>query len=213
MTQSATCLRPGGLELTDRLLAAACLPAGAAVLDVGCGAGATVAHLADRHGLRATGVDASCERVERAASTRPDLVFVGGRAEALPFPAATFTAVLCECVLSTLDDAGAALREMVRVLRPGGLVLLSDVYVAEGDEASPPGRRAALGRRGTVEGLLTAAGLSPELWEDHAEALGSYLWGLADRERAMEVPLPPRPRRVPTPGRRLSYCICTARRR
>ena len=50
----ATCLRPGGLELTDRIVALARLPRGARVLDVGCGSGATVAHLADRHGLRHT---------------------------------------------------------------------------------------------------------------------------------------------------------------
>ncbi len=61
----ATCYRPGGMKLTDRTLAAATLPPGAAVLDVGCGAGATAAHLVDKHGLRLTGLDAADDRVRQ----------------------------------------------------------------------------------------------------------------------------------------------------
>lgn len=201
------CERPGGLELTGRMLAAAGLPAGAAVLDVGCGAGASVAHLADEHGLRATGLDASSERVRRARGARPDLEFVTGRAEALPFEDAVFDAVLCECVLSTVDDAGVVVAEMARLLRPGGKLLLSDLYLLDGSTAPPGAVYPDLGRREAVEALLGGAGLAVVLWEDRTGALGRYLWDTAGSGA-------PPPRHRPAgagSGRRLGYFTCVAR--
>ena len=208
MTGTLTCLHPGGLDLTDRLLAAAGLQSGAAVLDVGCGAGATTAHLADDHGLTVTGLDASRERIEQTTAARPDLDFVAGRAEALPFEDASFDAVLCECVLSTLDDPAAALAEMARVLRPEGAALLSDVYVRSGIEAARDGAVTALGRRETVERLLDAAGLRLSMWSDESGALGRYLW---DRAGSRSAPTAPSPeRRAADGGRRLGYFACVA---
>jgi SAM-dependent methyltransferase len=231
VTGAATCLHPGGLELTDRLVAAAGLRAGAAVLDIGCGAGAAVAHLTDAHGLRATGLDASRERAEQAAEARPDLDFVAGRAEALPFPPRSFDAVLCECVLSTLGDAGRALAEMARVLRPDGAALVSDVYTRAGDErprdAGPresgprdAGPRDAgtssLGSPATVAALFDGAGLRVVLWADEPSALGRYLWDHAGARDAGPARLsaagPARPRPITPPrGRRLGYFSCVAR--
>jgi len=124
----ATCLRPGGLELTERIVGLARLPRGARVLDVGCGRGATVAHLTDRLKLRPVGIDASPAQIARARAARPDLDFAAGRAEDLPFAGGAFDAVLAECLLSTLPDARAALREMVRVLSDGGCVVVTDLY-------------------------------------------------------------------------------------
>ncbi len=207
MTRAA-CRRPGGLELTDRLLAAARLTAGVAVLDVGCGAGATVAHLVDGHGLRAVGVDVSATQIEEASAARPDLDFIAGRAEQLPFPDASFDGVACECVLSTLSDPGAALSEMARVLTPGGVALLSDVYVRAGDD-SHTGAIPALGSRDAVERLLAAAGLRVVLWSDESGALARYLW---DRASARDTGRAPPPEsRTPARGRRLGYFMCVAR--
>ncbi len=135
--RGAGCLRPGGLELTDRVVDLARLPRRARVLDVGCGSGATVAHLADRGGLTPVGVDASPAQLARARAARPDLDFVAGRAQDLPFAPGSFDAVLAECVLSTLPDASAALSEMVRVLARGGCVVVTDLY-DRGDADRPP---------------------------------------------------------------------------
>jgi arsenite methyltransferase len=52
-------IRPGGLALTERAMALCALPAGARVLDVGCGAGATVEYLIARRRLTAAGADPS----------------------------------------------------------------------------------------------------------------------------------------------------------
>lgn len=207
---SVACLRPGGVELTDRLLAAAALPRGAGVLDVGCGAGATVAHLVDDCGLRATGLDASSDQVRQGREARPDLDFVVGRAEALPFADESYDGVLCECVLSTVDDVAAALCEFGRVLRPGGVVMLSDLYLRAGGEATPDGGTPCLGSRVTVEGLLAAAGLDVGVWEDQTGALGRYVWDLA----GSVAPLPSVPGRLRArvaSGRRFGYFLCVAR--
>jgi arsenite methyltransferase len=209
VTGAATCLHPGGLELTSRLVAAAGLRAGAAVLDVGCGAGATVTHLADDHGLRVTGLDASRERIEQAAEARPDLDFVAGRAEALPFADASFDAVVCECVLSTLDDPSHALAEVARILRPGGATLVSDVYTCPGTGAPPRAGTPSLGPRETVTALFAGAGLRVTLWNDEPAALGRYLWDHAGAPIGGRSPAPKRRAGAPD-GPRLGYFSCVA---
>ena len=170
---SAACLHPGGLELTDRQVAAAGLAAGAAALDVGCGEGATVAHLVDAHGLRATGLDASAGRF--AGLAWPGRTWSSSPAgpRRCPFADASFEAVVCECVLSTLPDPSVALAEMARVLRPGGAALVSDLYVRLGSPCqTAEGRHPALGQRERVDDLLEAAALDVSLWSDES-ALGA----------------------------------------
>jgi SAM-dependent methyltransferase len=188
-------------------LAEVALPAGADVLDVGCGVGATVALLSDEHGLHSIGLDVSAERVREAAEARPDLRFIVGQAEALPFPSAAFDAVICECVLSTLPVPGLALGEMARVLRPDGVAFISDVYVRTGDEVGSR-RVPVLPRRETFEGLLGTAGLRATLWRDESVALGRYLWDSAEVGSSRT----PAPAGRSTPaGCRLGYFVCAAR--
>ncbi|MCA1711071.1 MAG: class I SAM-dependent methyltransferase [Actinobacteria bacterium] len=132
---------PGGRRLTEHLLDLLDLPARARVLDVACGAGATLAVL-DRRGHAATGVDVQ-------PGTRQAIV---GDAHALPLTGDAFDAVLCECALSTFDRPDAALAEMARVLRPGGVVGMTDVLLAR-ERASPQVVRA-------VDRLTTARTLA-----------------------------------------------------
>jgi arsenite methyltransferase len=81
-------IRPGGLALTRRAVALADLPAGARVLDVGCGAGATLDYLAGL-GLRATGIDPSAKLLEQGTAEKLTRAypFTQGRGETLPFAA------------------------------------------------------------------------------------------------------------------------------
>jgi 2-polyprenyl-3-methyl-5-hydroxy-6-metoxy-1,4-benzoquinol methylase len=107
------------LELLDR--------AGGNLLDVGCGAGAMAAD-AVALGYRFWGIDGSCRMIETCRSTfRYDsrMHFSVGCATRIDFPDNFFDAVLCMGVIDHVADYRAALREMVRVLRPGGQAIIS----------------------------------------------------------------------------------------
>ncbi len=104
------------------------LPAGARVLEIGCGAGLLAADLAAR-GLRVTCIDTSDEMVELARAKAAergvsDLVTVRhGDAHQLEFPADSFELVVLLGVVPFLHSPGRALAEMHRVLVPGGSLL------------------------------------------------------------------------------------------
>ncbi len=107
------------LELLD--------PGGGQLLDVGCGAGA-MAMDAVGLGYRFWGLDGSPRMIEtcRAAFRgRTDTHFSVGNATRLDFPDDFFDAVLCMGVIDHVADYPAALREMLRVLRPGGQAIVS----------------------------------------------------------------------------------------
>jgi len=112
------------------LLACALLRPGERVLDVACGTGLVsfAAAVAVKPAGRVVGVDLS-ERMVAAARHRADahrvdnVAFARGDAERIVAPAASFDAALCALGLMYLPDPVAALREMRRVLRPGGRVV------------------------------------------------------------------------------------------
>jgi ubiquinone/menaquinone biosynthesis C-methylase UbiE len=103
-------------------------------LDVGCATGAAVRAAAATVAL-AVGVDRSAAMVRRArtlAGALPATDFVVADAGDLPFPAGSFTAVLSTTALRHFDDPARAAREMARVLRPGGRMVVAD-FLACGD--------------------------------------------------------------------------------
>lgn len=102
------------------------------LLDVGCGGGVLLRD-ALATGATAAGVDHSYEMVRLARETNAEAV-VGGRLEvvqadaaSLPFPDESFTKVSMVIVLLFLPDPVAALREVHRVLRPGGRLALCTI--------------------------------------------------------------------------------------
>jgi SAM-dependent methyltransferase len=118
-------LRPGGLELTARAIGLCGWPEGAVVADVGCGAGATLKLLREM-GFKAQGFDLS-EAMLREA--RMNSGCPTGKADAARLPLATGSigAVVCECLLSMLDEPDLTLAEFYRVLAPGGGLMLADI--------------------------------------------------------------------------------------
>ena len=159
--------RPGGLALTERALRAGGFRPGDRLLDVGCGAGATVEWLRQQR-LEAYGVDPDGARL----IGRPHLL--RARGEALPFRAAFADGVLLECSLSLLDERDAALAECRRVLRAGGRLAVTSLCAQR-----PASLGGGLGRVETQLGLvalLGSHGFAVELVEDCSEHLRA-LWG------------------------------------
>jgi demethylmenaquinone methyltransferase/2-methoxy-6-polyprenyl-1,4-benzoquinol methylase len=97
---------------------------GGQVLDVATGTG-LVAELLLRDGHVVTGVDQSAEMLA-AARTRFDgrVELIEASAEALPFPDASFDHLTFTYLLRYVDEPGAVLRELARVVRPGGTVAM-----------------------------------------------------------------------------------------
>ncbi|HUT53500.1 MAG TPA: methyltransferase domain-containing protein [bacterium] len=100
------------------------VPAGAAVLDAGCGSGSLTMALSDR-GYAMTAVDVSSPGLDRlkrklAAAGGSGVRLFQASLTALPFPDAGFDAAVSGEVLEHLDDDAAGAAELYRVLRPGG---------------------------------------------------------------------------------------------
>jgi demethylmenaquinone methyltransferase/2-methoxy-6-polyprenyl-1,4-benzoquinol methylase len=96
---------------------------GDTVLDVATGTGAVAAELLRRKGCAVVGLDQSPEMLDEARRRLGGRVrFVEGRAEILPFADASFDALTFTYLLRYVDDPAATLRELARVVRPGGIV-------------------------------------------------------------------------------------------
>jgi len=146
------------------------------VLDVGCAHGRSLpalAALATAGGV--VGTDPSALMVSIATKRSRKLVRTGSvrvvaaRADALPFSAATFDKALCVHVVYFWHDPGAALREVARVLKPGGRLAL--VFRTESNDAAGAFPRDVyrFPRLGEMASALEAAGFSVDLPADATE--------------------------------------------
>lgn len=88
------------------------------VLDLGCGTGRNLELIDGR--VRALGVDPCRDTLRKARARAPRAWLVQARAEALPFRDAAFDTVTTGLVFCSVDDPEAGLREIRRVLGPGG---------------------------------------------------------------------------------------------
>jgi len=108
---------------------------GMKVLDIGCGSGETVLKIAKKVGPtgKAVGLDFTPEGIalarEKAQKQNLEDIaeFHEGNAQKLPFPSNHFDAVISECVVCLIEDKQKVLNEKVRVLKPGGRVIMHDV--------------------------------------------------------------------------------------
>ena len=105
------------------------------VLDVATGTAGVALQLSERTEAHVTGVDLTetmlrqgAQNVDRAA-TRDRICLLAGRAEQLPFADATFDALTFTYLLRYVGDPAATLRELARVVRPGGAVASLEFHV------------------------------------------------------------------------------------
>jgi arsenite methyltransferase len=148
--------------------AVADLNEGDTVLDLGSGGGIDVLLSAKRVGARGFvyGIDMTEEMLElaranaeRAGATNVE--FRKGLIEDVPLPDASVDVVISNCVINLSTDKPAVVREMFRVLRPGGRLGVSDV-VAD-DRLSPADRAARGSYVGCIAGALSFAEYRQEL--------------------------------------------------
>ncbi len=130
----------------DRILDLVIPPrASLAALDCGCGTGFLSLEMAGR-GHRVTGVDFAAamlaEARRKAAMQGLDIRFEEADAEQLPFPPGSFDLAISRHVLWTLPHPIAALDEWLRVLRPGGRLVVIDGAQYD-DTTAPPQRENA----------------------------------------------------------------------
>ena len=108
------------------------LPAGADVLDLGCGCGIPVARALVRAGFAVTGVDLSDVQIDRARRLVPDATFLRGDASEVSFGPASFHAVVSLYMLIhlPLTEQPPLIRRMYQWLRPGGVLLATTGHTA-----------------------------------------------------------------------------------
>ena len=91
------------------------------ILENGCGVGMYVEHLA-RFGGTVIGLEYDFERAAQARNHSPHILNAAG--ESIPLPSSTFDLILSHEVLEHVQDDRAAVCEMIRVLKPGGRVVI-----------------------------------------------------------------------------------------
>lgn len=198
-------LRPGGLALTDRAVSYCRFSKGDRIVDVGCGFGITLSHMNTAHGFQACGIDRSI----RMLSEIRNLPVMQAAADGLPFADSVFAGVFCECVLSLLPEPETALRELARVLRPAGYLVISDIYLRNPGSETPPEFSPLIFSMGhpPPPSCLSGAvgknrwcnrvkdcGLDLLLWEDHSgflkEMAARIVWELGSQDALMRIFFP-----------------------
>jgi arsenite methyltransferase len=174
---------PGGLQLTQHLGTLLQLGPQQRVLDVASGQGNSAIALALHSGCQVLGIEYSAEAVQSATQAAQDaglahlVTFQQGDAERLPIPDDTFDALICECAFCTFPDKTTAASEFHRVLKPGGLVGLSDLTRMGDVPEDLQGLLAWIACIADAQPVqdyvryLTDAGLTVDLVEPHDEAL------------------------------------------
>jgi demethylmenaquinone methyltransferase / 2-methoxy-6-polyprenyl-1,4-benzoquinol methylase len=150
------------------------------VLDVACGTAAVAIELVRRYGCRVVGVDQSAEmlatgraRVE-AAGFNDRIELREGRAEALPFEDQSFDALTFTYLLRYVDDPGATLRELARLVRPGGRIAMLEFFV-------PGGLARPAWELYVRAGLPTLGSFVSSGWAEVGRFLGPSIRGFWDR--------------------------------
>jgi len=167
-------------------------------LDAGCGVGEDARAIADVSGARVVGIDRSARMVAEATARsagRAGLAFVTADATCLPFANAAFDAAWAKRTLMHLTSPASAVRELARVVRPGGRIVAvePDLEVVLLDSGLADATRRVLARRAAsyaspwigrqLRGLLLAAGLADvRILADHTE-----ITDLATAERVLRL--------------------------
>ncbi|MBR6259163.1 MAG: class I SAM-dependent methyltransferase [Oscillospiraceae bacterium] len=123
--------RPGGTELTEHAIELAGVKPGGTILDAGCGDGTVAKMLRDKYGQVVTAIDIDDDMVKAAKEKGVNALNMD--AAMLEFDVYEFDNVLMECSFSVFENQEEAIHEAYCVLKPGGALIISDVYCREPD--------------------------------------------------------------------------------
>lgn len=127
-------LRPGKFDITDKAMEIWNLPKGARVLDVGCGDGTSLEYVRDKYGFDMTGIDMSLKAINEGKERNADLDLRLADGEFLDeFSSYTFDGIMMECSLSLINLPDEALHEAYCVMKRGGRLFISDLYIKKPD--------------------------------------------------------------------------------
>lgn len=121
-------LRPGKFILTDKAVEFCKFSSKDFIMDLGCGMGATVNYLYEKHEISAVGVDPSQKLLDIGIDKYKNINLTKGRGEELPFENESFNGVFAECTLSLMEDLKLVIEEVSRVLKSNGWFVITDVY-------------------------------------------------------------------------------------
>lgn len=121
---------PGGVDLYRQIALLTGMTEGSEVLDVACGKGVALEYFVAKYGVHGSGVEEDSRLVDEAEARARQgglsgaLQFQVGRADALPYRDAIFDVTVGELAMTAHCPPDAAARELVRVTKPGGMVVL-----------------------------------------------------------------------------------------
>ena len=147
---------------------------GEVVLDVATGTGLVARALRERYGCEVVGLDRSADMLSEAAARNGLIPLVRARAESLPFADESFDHLTFTYLMRYVDDPAATMRELGRVIRPGGRIVALDFGVP----TNPVLR--ALWRFYTTIGLPIVGRAISERWA----SVGAFLRGSIERFNA-----------------------------
>ena len=129
---------PGGVDLYRQIALLTEMGEDGEVLNVACGKGVSLEYFVKEFGVHGSGVDVDPTMIEQAEARSRDegiadrLQFQTGRSDALPYRDEIFDATVGEIGLSNHCEPAAAISELVRVTKPGGIVVLVQLVLATG---------------------------------------------------------------------------------
>ncbi len=174
----------GSMEATRELVELCRIGNGKYVLDVGCGVGATPCYLAKIVDCRVMGVDLVDKMIEqsreraKAEGVEDRVEFRVADARKLPFEDNLFDAVIMESVNIFFDDKSQAMREYIRVAKPGGYVGMTEMTWLK-----PPSPEL----EDTFKNMVYAQALDASGWKDLMEEAG--LMDVVGSAHRIDIPL------------------------